>query len=200
MDESKRNLDFPVKEYIMIVSVINIFRDAWKWEGRDRKLSLFSSQKESPIDRLREHASLYMEWIRLGQAKFRKKEIIRSAFEDLSQAEILYEQAMSGSIYDYKKKLDPMLWEAVEHEYREDMPKLKKAEEETPELTEEEKKELNRIISGLESEYEKISQIADDWFAVHGKNNGCLGFFLFAVLGIPAAAGGGIWFILSLLT
>lgn len=163
-------------------------------------MSLFSSQKESPIDRLREHASQYMEWIHLGQAKFRKREVIRSAFEDLSQAEILYEQAMNGSIYDYKKKLDPMMWEAVQHEYQEDMPKLKKAASETKELTAEEKKDLNRIISGLETEYEAVSQIADDWLAVHGKNSGCLGFFLFAVLGIPAAAGGGLWFLFTLLT
>lgn len=48
------------------------------------------------------------------------------------------------------------------------------AETEEEALTEEDCRELWRIIQGLEREYKEMNSIADDWFAVHGKKTGCL--------------------------
>ena len=41
-------------------------------------------------------------------------------------------------------------------------------------LTEEDCRELWRIIQGLEREYKEMNSIADDWFSIHGKKTGCM--------------------------
>ena len=42
------------------------------------------------------------------------------------------------------------------------------------EMTEADCRELWRILQGLEREFQEMKSIADDWFTVHGKGNGCL--------------------------
>ena len=48
------------------------------------------------------------------------------------------------------------------------------AEAEDESLTEEDCRELWRIIQGLEREYKEMNSIADDWFSIHGKKTGCM--------------------------
>ncbi len=48
------------------------------------------------------------------------------------------------------------------------------AEAEDEALTEEDCRELWRIIQGLEREYKEMNSIADDWFSIHGKKTGCM--------------------------
>ncbi|WP_307973494.1 hypothetical protein, partial [uncultured Dialister sp.] len=80
---------------------------------------------------------------------------------------------------DWKAHIKGQMEEAEEKARREAEEKEKEAETpaaETEEeaLTEEDCRELWRIIQGLEREYKEMNSIADDWFSVHGKKTGCM--------------------------
>ena len=61
-------------------------------------------------------------------------------------------------------------------------------------MTEADCRELWRIIQGLERAFREMNEIAEDWFSVHGKKDGCLGA-LAALALIPAAVFYGIFHI-----
>ena len=72
--------------------------------------------------------------------------------------------------------------------------KKREAEEEegfavdaSEEMTEADCRELWRILQGLEREFQEMKSIADDWFTVHGKGNGCFGALAMMAL-IPLGA------------
>ena len=69
------------------------------------------------------------------------------------------------------------------------------AETEEEALTEEDCRELWRIIQGLEREYKEMNSIADDWFAVHGKKTGCLAALVTMTL-LPLGAMYGLYHLL----
>lgn len=69
------------------------------------------------------------------------------------------------------------------------------AETEEEALTEEDCRELWRIIQGLEREYKEMNSIADDWFAVHGKKTGCLAALVGMTL-LPLGAMYGLYHLL----
>lgn len=69
------------------------------------------------------------------------------------------------------------------------------AETEEEALTEEDCRELWRIIQGLEREYKEMNSIADDWFAVHGKKTGCLAALVAMTL-LPLGAMYGLYHLL----
>lgn len=57
-------------------------------------------------------------------------------------------------------------------------------------MTEADCRELWRIIKELEKEFRVMNRIADDWFAVHGKKDGCAGaLLLFTLLPVGAMYG-----------
>ena len=55
------------------------------------------------------------------------------------------------------------------------------------EMTEADCRELWRILQGLEREFQEMKSIADDWFTVHGKGNGCFAALAMMAL-IPVGA------------
>lgn len=83
-------------------------------------------------------------------------------------------------------------WEAEEKEREMETPA---AETEEEALTEEDCRELWRIIQGLEREYKEMNSIADDWFAVHGKKTGCLAALVAMTL-LPLGAMYGLYHLL----
>lgn len=209
-------------------------------------------EKDTPMGELRAHIGKFMYFVQVGKSKFKHKNHIGIIFEDMDSTQYLFQQATSGSLYDYKKKLDYTLWDAALHKYHEDMEKLKaellkavdeshlqeedeeeaveeiaaeesseesldwksdlkgqleRAAEEAKErkekrqeereakrdarhskhMTEEDCRELWRIIQGLERELNEAKDIADEWFQVHGKKNGCFAALLVLAM-VPASA------------
>lgn len=201
-------------------------------------------ENDSPIGNLRAHIGTFMYFVKVGKSKFKHKGKIGEIFADMDNTQFLFQQATSGTMYDFKKKLDYALWDAAVHKYTEDLDSLKqellkavdeeklhakeKEEEkvEEPEVKEEEKKEVTgdwrenlkgqmkeaeekakkleeerlkekeeaqnavsdseemteadcrelwRILQGMEREFREMNHIADDWFTVNGKKNGCMG-------------------------
>ena len=221
-------------------------------------------ENDSPIGNLRAHIGTFMYFVKVGKSKFKHKGRIGEIFADMDNTQFLFQQATSGTMYDFKKKLDYALWDAAVHKYTEDLDSLKqellkavdeeklhtkeKEEEkvETPEVKEEEKKEetgdwrenlkgqmkeaeekakkleeerqkekeeaknaisdteemteadcreLWRILQGMEREFREMNHIADDWFTVNGKKNGCMGALVAMTL-LPVGVIYGIWQIL----
>ena len=182
-------------------------------------------EKESPIGNLRAHIGTFMYFVKVGKSKFKHKGKVGEIFADMDNTQYLFQQATSGTMYDMKKKLDYTLWDAATHKYTEDIQKLKdellkavdegeesgefaeekkekEKEMETPaveteeeSLTEEDCRELWRIIQGLEREYKEMNSIADDWFSVHGKKTGCMAA-LAAMTLLPLGAVYGLYHLL----
>ena len=215
---------------------------------------------ESPIGNLRAHIGQFMYFVKVGKSKFKHKGRIGEIFADMDNTQFLFQQATSGTMYDFQKKLDYALWDAAVHKYTEDIALLKtellkvvdgeaeklpadekpeekkeveavEAEEETgdwrssikgqmskaeekakqadeerkraaeekaqevdftEEMTEADCRELWRILQGLEREFREMKNIADDWFTVHGKGNGCLGALALMTL-LPVGVIYGLW-------
>ena len=68
-----------------------------------------------------------MYWVKTGKEKFRHKKEIGPIFAEMESARYLFEQALSGTVYDYQKKLERNVWAAAMHKYGEEMDKLKDA-------------------------------------------------------------------------
>ena len=220
-------------------------------------------EDESPIGNLRAHIGRFMYFVKVGKSKFKHKGRIGEIFADMDNTQFLFQQATSGTMYDFKKKLDYALWDAAVHKYTEDIaalkaellkvvdgeaekppvlekvdekkeeevPKAEKAEEETgdwrssikgqmseaeekakaeeerkkheaetavetvdftEEMTEADCRELWRILQGLEREFRDMKDIANDWFTVHGKGNGCMGALAVMTL-LPVGVIYGVW-------
>ena len=222
-------------------------------------------ENDTPMGNLRAHIGTYMYFVKVGKSKFKNKGRIGEIFADMDNTQFLFQQATSGTMYDFKKKLDYALWDAALHKYTEDMDELKKellkavdaekmhaqeekekeeekkekeealqeeesgdwrenlkgqmkrAEEkekereekrkqekeekaqqlahESEEMTEADCRELWRIMQGLEREFREMKDIADDWFVVNGKKNGCMGV-LVAITLLPVGLLYGLWQVL----
>lgn len=103
----------------------------------------------------------------------KEKEIEEKKKEEKEKKE---EEEKTG---DWKAHIKGQMAEAEEKARREAEEKEKEAETPAAEaedesLTEEDCRELWRIIQGLEREYKKMNSIADDWFSIHGKKTGCM--------------------------
>ena len=101
---------------------------------------------------------------------------------------------------DWRNHIKGQMREAEEKARREAEEKIEQksvvmeaALEET--MTEADCRELWRIIQGLEREYREMNSIADDWFAVHGKKDGCLAALTMMTL-IPLGAVYGLYHLL----
>ena len=101
---------------------------------------------------------------------------------------------------DWRNHIKGQMREAEEKACREAEEKIEQksvvmeaALEET--MTEADCRELWRIIQGLEREYREMNSIADDWFAVHGKKDGCLAALTMMTL-IPLGAVYGLYHLL----
>lgn len=101
---------------------------------------------------------------------------------------------------DWRSHIKGQMAEAEEKARREAEEKEREmetpaAETEEEALTEEDCRELWRIIQGLEREYKEMNSIADDWFAVHGKKTGCLAALVAMTL-LPLGAMYGLYHLL----
>lgn len=101
---------------------------------------------------------------------------------------------------DWRSHIKGQMAEAEEKARREAEEKEREmetpaAETEEEALTEEDCRELWRIIQGLEREYKEMNSIADDWFAVHGKKTGCLAAMVAMTL-LPLGAMYGLYHLL----
>lgn len=101
---------------------------------------------------------------------------------------------------DWRSHIKGQMAEAEEKARREAEEKEREmetpaAETEEESLTEEDCRELWRIIQGLEREYKEMNSIADDWFAVHGKKTGCLAALVAMTL-LPLGAMYGLYHLL----
>lgn len=90
-------------------------------------MSVLGKRESGPIGELRDHMAAYMNWVRLGRSKFRKKKEIGEILIDMESTRYLFEQALGGSMYDYQKKIEGNVWAGAVHKYDEDMQKLKEA-------------------------------------------------------------------------
>lgn len=103
----------------------------------------------------------------------KEKEIEEKKKEEKEKKE---EEEKTGN---WKAHIKGQMAEAEEKARREAEEKEKEtetpaAEAEDEALTEEDCRELWRIIQGLEREYKEMNSIADDWFSIHGKKTGCM--------------------------
>ena len=124
----------------------------------------------------------------------KEKEIEEKKKEEKEKKE---EEEKTG---DWKAHIKGQMAEAEEKARREAEEKEKEAETPAAEaedesLTEEDCRELWRIIQGLEREYKEMNRIADEWFAVHGKKTGCLTALVGMTL-IPLGAMYGLYYLL----
>lgn len=230
-------------------------------------MSIFGRRPEKgPVVELRTHIDAFMYLVKQGESKFGNKGKIGEILRDMEGTRYLFRQAISGTMYDFRGKLDYTLWDAAVHKYGEDMDHLKKellksvdeaslreqdekekqkkeeeeakkAEERKAEdstdwaaaikkeveetdqekseekarrdqrrkeiadrmnnekMTSEDCKELWHLMQGMDKEFKEMNKIADDFFAAHGKNNGCLTGAVFMTL-IPIGAIYGLWMIL----
>ena len=81
---------------------------------------------------------------------------------------------------DWKSSIKGQMAAAEEKAKEEAERKKREAEAEegfevdaSEEMTEADCRELWRILQGLEREFQEMKSIADDWFTVHVKGNGC---------------------------
>lgn len=81
----------------------------------------------NPVNVLREHVSTFMYWVKLGKSQFRNKEEIGAIFREMESAKYLFDQATSGTVYDYQKKLERNVWGAAMQKYGEELGRLKEA-------------------------------------------------------------------------
>ncbi len=81
----------------------------------------------NPVNVLREHVSTFMYWVKLGRTKFKGKKEIGAIFLEMEGARYLFDQATSGTVYDYQKKLERNVWAAAMHKYGEELQHLKEA-------------------------------------------------------------------------
>ena len=86
-----------------------------------------ANESKSPIGLLRAHIGTFMYYVKMGEQKFKDKEEIHDIFYDMNQTKFLLDQATRGSLYEFKKRIDDVLWDAAVHKYTEDMEKLKAA-------------------------------------------------------------------------
>lgn len=91
-------------------------------------MGLSLKKKEAgPIGALREHMSAYMYWVKLGHSKFQHKKEVGRIFLEMENTEYLFQQAVSGTMYDYQRKIERNVWAAAVHKYDGDMARLKEA-------------------------------------------------------------------------
>lgn len=92
-------------------------------------MALMGKNKDAknPVNILRDHIATYMQWVKLGKSKFRHKEEIGRIFLEMESTEYLFQQAVSGSMYDYRRKLERNVWAAAVHKYGGEMDNLKAA-------------------------------------------------------------------------
>lgn len=90
-------------------------------------MAVLGKRESGPIASLRDHMAQYMNWVRLGRSKFRKKKEIGKIFIEMDSSRYLFEQAMGGSMYDYQKKIERNVWAGALHKYDKDMKDLKDA-------------------------------------------------------------------------
>ncbi len=100
---------------------------------------------------------------------------------------------------DWRENLKGQMKEAEEKAKEEEEARQKAKEEEaqqvtsdSEEMTETDCRELWRIMQGLEREFREMQHIADDWFTVNGKKNGCVGA-LAAMALLPVGVIYGLW-------
>lgn len=130
-----------------------------------------------------------------------KKELLRLVDEGFSpereEKEIEETQSEKEEETDWKlQMIDEMEHAEEKAKQREEEERLarKKALSalESRHMTEADCRELWRIIKELEKEFRTMNRIADDWFAVHGKKDGCAGALLIVTL-LPVATMYGIF-------
>jgi len=73
------------------------------------------------------HIAAYLSWVKLGKSKFSEKEEVGKIFIEMESVRFLLEQAVAGTMYDYRRKLEPNVWAAAVNKYTGEMEKLKAA-------------------------------------------------------------------------
>lgn len=92
-------------------------------------MALLGKKKDSqnPVNILGEHMAAYLSWVKLGKSKFAGKEEVGKIFIEMESVRFLLEQAVAGTMYDYRRKLEPNVWAAAVDKYTGEMEKLKAA-------------------------------------------------------------------------
>lgn len=80
-----------------------------------------------PIDSLREHMTTFMYWVKVGKSKFQHKKEIGRIFLEMESTEYLFQQATSGTMYDYRRRIERNVWAGAVNKYDGDMARLKEA-------------------------------------------------------------------------
>lgn len=90
-------------------------------------MAFMKKKTESGIGLIEEHAAAFLYVVKQGKTKFAHKREVSDIFLDMEANEYLLQQATSGTMYDYHKKIERNVWSAAMHVYGEDIAKLKAA-------------------------------------------------------------------------
>ncbi len=113
------------------------------------KYMLTKKMTSGPVGELLEHLEAFTVLAKEGRVRFRGKKDVGAIFVKLDRTGYLFQQATSGTMYDYRRKIERNVWNAAICEYDTYMEQLKaallaavdeaeqsaEAEEETPEET-----------------------------------------------------------------
>ena len=80
-----------------------------------------------PVGELLDHLEKFAVLAKEGRATFRDKKDVGVIFMKLDRTGYIFQQATSGSMYDYRYKLERNVWNAAIHEYDTYMAELKEA-------------------------------------------------------------------------
>ena len=130
---------------------------------------MLKKMTSGPVGELLEHLEAFTVLAKEGRVRFRGKKDVGAIFVKLDRTGYIFQQATSGTMYDYRRKIERNVWNAAISEYDMYMDQLKTAllaavdeaeqaetaEEETPEETEqaaeEEELSLKELMARAEA-------------------------------------------------
>lgn len=125
---------------------------------------------------------------------------MKQPYEEKEEEEEKEEAEEKKSSGDWTKDIKQEMQDAEEKRAQEEKARAEEEAEfvvdNTEAMTEADCRELWRIIQGLDREYAEMIRLANDWFSVHGKGNGCFGVASVLLL-LPLGAGYGIYELIS---
>ncbi len=88
---------------------------------------MLKKMTSGPVGELLEHLEAFTVLVREGRVRFRGKKDVGPIFIKLDRTGYIFQQATSGTLYDYRRKIERNVWNAAISEYDMYMDQLKAA-------------------------------------------------------------------------
>ena len=88
---------------------------------------LIKKMTSGPVGELLDHLETFMVLAKEGRVRFRGKKDVGAIFSKLDRTGYIFQQATSGTMYDYRRKIERNVWNAAISEYDVYMAELKEA-------------------------------------------------------------------------